>query len=901
MANLETLELTIKSNAESAARGLDILRNSLFSISEYAKNATTHMATLNREIAAMKRMGGVGSNVRNIQRETQAVKENAKAWAETNRLAGTATGGQKGAGLYNWSNVQLKQYKAFSKISGGFVPVGGRGDKIPSYYAKGQAPLAPEVQAMKQTTVAANEASKATESFGNHASKAFSRIGRIASTMLIRTALRSMMNAFGEAWQSVYNFSKAAGGDFAQSIDRMKSAMSGAAIRLISSFAPALNALVPVINAVAGAINYLCTLIQRLFSLLGMTSSLFGASTDAIKAYSNATGGGGSATKEMLASFDELNVISSQSGGGGGGGAAGGAFSDLVSDELGSVQMLISESLLAIGLILACTGHIGIGAGLMAIGAAGIVKTVAEDWGSLPAKTKGSIASIMAAFGGAELAVGAILAFSTANIPLGIGLMIVGAANLGAAVALSWGLDKEIKQNVANIMAVCAGALLAIGAVIAFASPAKALGIGLMVAGASALAASIALTWDLDKDIKGRIAQVTSVVGGALLALGAIITFLSPAKALGIGLLVAGAVSIASSVALTGGITDEIKKRIAVLEAIVGEAFLAVGAILTFTSTNIPLGIGLMAIGAVSMAASATITSGLADEIKTTITTIEEIVGGASLVVGAVLAFTGVNIPLGLALMAIGGVTLGSAIAPNWSSLEKEIVGVFTSVRDSLIERWEKIKSAISKAWDTVSKWWTEDILGGISRAWEGIKQFFADIFKPIEDAWNWLKGIFGFDNQTVDIGVKVRYSTEGGDTNLPSGQDQFGGQGSIGGLGSPGGNWGRTLFNTFFDSITMHAAGGFPTEGQLFIAREAGAELVGSLGGRTAVANNDQIVEGIRQGVSDANGEQNALLRQQNDILRQILAKDSSIRATAALGRTIQQSLDLYGELVGG
>ncbi len=42
---------------------------------------------------------------------------------------------------------------------------------------------------------------------------------------------------------------------------------------------------------------------------------------------------------------------------------------------------------------------------------------------------------------------------------------------------------------------------------------------------------------------------------------------------------------------------------------------------------------------------------------------------------------------------------------------------------------------------------------------------------------------------------------------------------------------------------------------GQLFIAREAGAEMVGSIGGRTAVANNDQIVEGIYQGVAAARG----------------------------------------------
>lgn len=56
--------------------------------------------------------------------------------------------------------------------------------------------------------------------------------------------------------------------------------------------------------------------------------------------------------------------------------------------------------------------------------------------------------------------------------------------------------------------------------------------------------------------------------------------------------------------------------------------------------------------------------------------------------------------------------------------------------------------------------------------------------------------------------------------------------------------------------SVQAYATGGFPDQGQLFIAREAGAEMVGSIGGKTAVANNDQIVEGITQGVSNANDD---------------------------------------------
>lgn len=56
--------------------------------------------------------------------------------------------------------------------------------------------------------------------------------------------------------------------------------------------------------------------------------------------------------------------------------------------------------------------------------------------------------------------------------------------------------------------------------------------------------------------------------------------------------------------------------------------------------------------------------------------------------------------------------------------------------------------------------------------------------------------------------------------------------------------------------SIPRYANGGFVDQGQLFIAREAGAEMVGSIGGKTAVANNDQIVEGITYGVREANDD---------------------------------------------
>ena len=53
--------------------------------------------------------------------------------------------------------------------------------------------------------------------------------------------------------------------------------------------------------------------------------------------------------------------------------------------------------------------------------------------------------------------------------------------------------------------------------------------------------------------------------------------------------------------------------------------------------------------------------------------------------------------------------------------------------------------------------------------------------------------------------------------------------------------------------SLRHFATGGFPTMGELFIAREAGPEMVGRMGNRSAVANNNQIVAGIAAGVESA------------------------------------------------
>ena len=88
------------------------------------------------------------------------------------------------------------------------------------------------------------------------------------------------------------------------------------------------------------------------------------------------------------------------------------------------------------------------------------------------------------------------------------------------------------------------------------------------------------------------------------------------------------------------------------------------------------------------------------------------------------------------------------------------------------------------------------------------------------------------------------------------------------------------------------YATGGFPTRGDYFLANENGVpEYVGSIGNRTAVANTNQIVQGISYGVAMAQSEQNALLRQQNALLQQMLAKEGG--AVYLDGRKVSSEID--------
>ena len=78
--------------------------------------------------------------------------------------------------------------------------------------------------------------------------------------------------------------------------------------------------------------------------------------------------------------------------------------------------------------------------------------------------------------------------------------------------------------------------------------------------------------------------------------------------------------------------------------------------------------------------------------------------------------------------------------------------------------------------------------------------------------------------------------------------------------------------------AVLGYADGGFPNQGQMFIARENGPELVGTIGGRSAVANNGQIVEGIKQAVLAAMLQANASSKGQEIVIHNYTELDGQV-----------------------
>lgn len=179
-----------------------------------------------------------------------------------------------------------------------------------------------------------------------------------------------------------------------------------------------------------------------------------------------------------------------------------------------------------------------------------------------------------------------------------------------------------------------------------------------------------------------------------------------------------------------------------------------------------------------------------------------------------------------------------------------------TNISNYFTTSWTKIKTQ----WAVVTTWFQTTIITPTQTAFDSMCTAVGGFFTAL---WEKITGVFAgagawFQTNVVDaITFGFRYLVNGAIGLI---------EGMLNGIVQAL-NWVISKVNSVLSvfgrngieylsevKIDRLADGGFVDEGQLFIAREAGAEMVGAMGRRTAVANNDQIVEGISAGVSVAN-----------------------------------------------
>lgn len=229
------------------------------------------------------------------------------------------------------------------------------------------------------------------------------------------------------------------------------------------------------------------------------------------------------------------------------------------------------------------------------------------------------------------------------------------------------------------------------------------------------------------------------------------------------------------------------------------------------------------------------------------------------------------------------GEVIDVALAPVrefGEGLYNSLVQWFGKIREEGL--FTTIINDIKEGFNGLVKWVKDNVVNPMLLLWGDLVNGLITAANWVIDKLNSFNITLGpwnlWDAQTVDLGILGQYGIPA--VGIPQVKIGISGIPNIGAYTPP-----------------QFAEGGFPNTGEMFMARENGAtELVGSIGNRAAVANNDQIISGIAEGVSDANSAQNALLEIANQYLRIIAAKtgQNPIGPSVDLARVVKRSEEM-------
>lgn len=449
----------------------------------------------------------------------------------------------------------------------------------------------------RELSPAAKEASKRFEKLGN-------RIKGLAKRVFVFALLTAALRKIREyMWAAIQTNT-----DAMAALAKLKGALRTLAQPLVNVVIPAFTLFANVLTVV---VNTAARLLSALFGSTLASSQKAAKSLYDQQNAIKGVGSAAKKASKNLASFDELNTMSGDSDSSGGGGVSSGVapdFASMVSSGLTAVATLFTGvALLALGAVIAFSGmNIPLGIAMMVAGALAVYGAASENWELIAATLQGSLAAVMAIIAGAVLAIGVILVMG-GHIPIGIGMILAGAAALATVAAVNWDtITKFITDNINIITGIVGAASLAVGAILALSGANLPLGIALLLVGAGSLAASITLNWDtIQNAMKGPIGEATAIISGAVLVLGATLLFTGAGIPLGIGLILLGSAGLATAIVPNWNtVQEKLQGPLGGIMALIGGFLVVLGLILLFTGAGIPLGIGLIVAGGASLAAA---------------------------------------------------------------------------------------------------------------------------------------------------------------------------------------------------------------------------------------------------------------------------------------------------------
>ena len=292
---------------------------------------------------------------------------------------------------------------------------------------------------------------------------------------LISAGLRNVTQYFGKALNSNDEYKK--------SLASLKGA-------LLTAFQPIYEVAVPAIITLLNIATKAAQAIGHIFaSLAGKSDAQMAKNAKALYEQANAideTGKSAKKAQRYLAGFDQIQKVSKNTGE-----EESTTAPDFAAFESADYQskieglvMLTSMALLSLGAILTFSGaNIPLGIGMMALGAAGLYSAITENWSAAKAPLEGTLGDIFLLLGTFAAVIGAILLF-TGNIPLGLGLLVAGAAMIAPAIAANWNfVGNKIKILLANLLAIISGASLVLGFLLCLTGVGFGTGLALILAG----------------------------------------------------------------------------------------------------------------------------------------------------------------------------------------------------------------------------------------------------------------------------------------------------------------------------------------------------------------------------------------------------------------------------------